>query len=121
MKPPVEAPTSRQSAPGGVDAERVERVRELLAAARDEPRRPLDLELDRLVHLLPGLVVARHEPGEHERLRLRAALREAALHEQDVEPLLHRAGRLAAMREERDRTSAGHELVESRARTTPRA
>ena len=42
-----------------VDAERVERVRELLAAARDEPRRALDLELAPLVDLLPGLVVAR--------------------------------------------------------------
>ena len=33
--------------------------------------------------------MAGHEPGEDERLRLRAALREPALHEQDVEPLLH--------------------------------
>ena len=42
MKPPVDAPRSRQSLPARVDAERVERVRELLAAARDESRRPLD-------------------------------------------------------------------------------
>ena len=95
MKPPVEAPTSRQSLPAGSTRQQLERVGELLAAARDEPRRPLDLERDRLVELGAGLVVARHEAGDHERLRLAARLREAALHEQHVEPLLHRAGRLA--------------------------
>ena len=35
MKPPVEAPTSRQTRPGGVDAEGVERRRELDASSRD--------------------------------------------------------------------------------------
>jgi hypothetical protein len=35
--------------------------------------------------------VPRHEPREHERLRLRTALRETALDEEDVEPLLHAA------------------------------
>ncbi len=96
MKPPVEAPTSRQSFPAGSTGQQLERVGELLAAARDEPGRPLDLERDRLVELRAGLVVARYEAGDHERLRLAACLREAALHEQHVEPLLHRAGRLAA-------------------------
>ena len=75
-------------APGRVDPEGVERVRELLAAARDEPRAALDLELRRLVHLLARLRVPGDEASEHERLRLRAALREAALDEQDVQPLL---------------------------------
>ena len=38
--------------------------------------------------LLPGLFEPGHEPGENERLRLRAALGEPALHEHDVEALL---------------------------------
>ena len=46
--------------PGRVDAERVERVRELVPAARDVRRRALDLERDRLVDLLAGL---RRGPG----------------------------------------------------------
>ena len=89
MKPPVDAPTSSASRPAHVEAEHVERVRELLAAARDEPRRPVDVELGVVVHLRARLVEAGHEPRHHERLRLRAALREPALDEQDVEPLLH--------------------------------
>ena len=88
MKPPVEAPRSTQSLPARVDAERVEGVRELLAAARDESRRPLDLERDVLADLLPRLVEAGHEAREHERLRLRPALGEPSLHEHDVEALL---------------------------------
>ena len=75
--------------PRGIDLERVERVRELLAAAGDEPRRALDVELGVVGDLRAGLREARHEPGEHERLRLRAALGETALDEQDVEPLAH--------------------------------
>ena len=51
--------------------------------------RPLDLEHRVLRHLLPGLLVPRDEPGEDERLRLRAALGEAALDEQDVQALPH--------------------------------
>ena len=39
---------------------------------------------------MPRLVVAGHEPGEDERLGLRAALRQASFDEQDVEALLHR-------------------------------
>ena len=95
MNPPVDAPTSRQSLPAGSSGRQLKGVRELLAAAGDEPRRALDLELDRLVELRAGFVVARDEAGDHERLRLAACLREAALHEQDIEPLLHRGGRLA--------------------------
>ena len=70
-----------------VDAERVERVRELDARARDVRRRPLDLERRLVVDLLPRLRMAGHEPRHHEGLRLRAALGEAALDEQDVESL----------------------------------
>ena len=72
---------------GRVDAERVERVRELVAAARDVLRAARDRQLRGLVDLLSRLVVARDEPGHHQRLRLRSRLREAALDEEDVQPL----------------------------------
>ena len=87
MNPPVEAPTSAQSRPSTSTAKRFQRSGELLSSARDERRRPLDPQLRLLVHLLPGLVVARHEPGEDECLGLAPALGEAFLHEEDVEPL----------------------------------
>jgi len=74
---------------GRVDAERVERVRELLAAAGDVRGASDDRELGALVHLLAGLVVAGHEPGHDESLRLRSRRGEAALCEQHVEALLH--------------------------------
>jgi len=72
----------------GVDPERVERVRELLPAARDESRRGAHLELDVVGDLLARLCETRHETGEDERLRLRAALREPALDQHDVQALL---------------------------------
>ena len=53
------------------------------------------VELDVLVHLLARLLVAGNEPGEHERLRLARALREPALDEERVEPLLHGVSRTA--------------------------
>ena len=74
---------------------KLEGVLEFVAAAGDEARRPLDLEGDRLVELGSRLVVPGDEAGDHESLRLAARLREPALHEQNVEPLLHRPGRLA--------------------------
>ena len=89
MKPPVDAPTSRQSRPAGSTPSASRRVRELVAAARDVRRRLLDRELAPLVHLLAGLRVAADEAGHHERLRLRAALGEPALDEEDVEALAH--------------------------------
>src|SRR5581483_5513919 len=73
---------------GDVETERVERVRELVSRARDVRRGCLDLELGVLVHLLARLLVPRHTTGHDERLRLRARLREAALDEEDVKPLL---------------------------------
>ena len=66
-------------------------MRELLAAARDVRRRSLDRELGVLLDLLAGLVVAVDEPGEHERLGLRARLGEPALDEEDVEALSRHA------------------------------
>ena len=96
-----------------VEREQLERVRELLAAARDESWGPLDLERDRFVELRARLVVARDEPGDDERLRLAAGLREATLHEEDIEPLLHSRGRLAGCG--RSESSLGdHELVLAR-------
>ena len=75
--------------PARIDPQLVERVRELLASSRDVRRQLLDRELARLVHLRPRFVEARHETGQHEGLRLRAALRQPAFHQQDVDPLLH--------------------------------
>ena len=46
-----------------VDGRRVEGVRELLAAAADVPRRPLDLELRGGVDLDSGLRVTAHASG----------------------------------------------------------
>src|SRR5581483_8450832 len=80
-----------------VDAERLERVRELLASARDEARRPLDCDRLPLVHLRSRLVVPRDEPGEHHRLGLAARVRQPALDEQHVQPLLGHRGRLDAV------------------------
>ena len=79
-----------QAVPAGrVDVELVERVRQLLAPARDEPRRPRDVELHLLGDLLTRLVVAPHEPRDDQSLGLCPALREPALDEQHVEPLAH--------------------------------
>jgi aminoglycoside 6'-N-acetyltransferase len=90
----------REAAGRGADVDRVasvqlelellERVRELLASARNEPRRPLNVEVDVLGDLVPGLVVARDETREDERLRLRAALGKPAFDEHHVEALPHR-------------------------------
>src|SRR5439155_14183634 len=55
---------------GHVDVQLLERVRELLASARNEPRSGFDLELGTVVHLLAGLVVSFDSAREHERLRL---------------------------------------------------
>ena len=95
MKPPVEAPTSRQSLPRG------SRGSSSSACASFSPPRETNRggrstsSDDRLVELRARLVVARDEPGDDERLRLAAGLREATLHEEDIEPLLHSRGRLA--------------------------
>ena len=96
MKPPVEAPTSRQSRPAGSTPSASSAVLELLAAAGHEARRLLDLELRGFVQLAAGLVDAADAAGEDQRLRLGAAVRKPALDEQQVGPLLHAAKGSAA-------------------------
>ena len=91
MKPPVDAPTSAQSRAGDVEPERLQRVLQLLASARDEARRALDLELGVFSELLARLVMPRDETCENEGLRLRTRLGEPALHEKHVEALLRHA------------------------------
>ena len=94
MKPPVEAPRSRQSAPGDGEGEVIEGLRELQPAARDVAKLLLDAQLDRRVEQLPGLlhpVVAGDDaPGEDQRLRLGARFGEPALLHERVGPHLHR-------------------------------
>ena len=75
--------------PGHVHAERLERVRELLASAGDEPGSRRDVELGAFVHLLARFRMAGNAPGEHERLRLGPACGQPALDHEDVQPLLH--------------------------------
>ena len=101
MKPPVDAPTSIAPRPRDVDPEGVERVCELVAAARDVLRGALDLERRLLLELLARLRHPRHEPREDERLRLCPALREPSLDEEHVGALLHRdkANRVARRRQ----------------------
>ena len=81
VKPPVEAPTSRQTRPARIDAEVGERAGELLAAARDEaalaaaqahraPRRARACRACR-----PGASSTSTWPAQDQRLRLRAASR----------------------------------------------
>ena len=74
--------------PVDVDAERVERVCELVPGARDVRRRRNDLELDVRRDLLARLRVPGDETCEHERLGLRARLGEPALDQHHVKPLL---------------------------------
>jgi aminoglycoside 6'-N-acetyltransferase len=75
--------------PGGINAKRVESVRELDAAPRDVWLALGDLQHCALVHLLAGLLVSGHAAGEHEGLRLVPAFREPALDEQHIDPFLH--------------------------------
>jgi hypothetical protein len=96
--------TIREAARRGPDVEAVlaahieleggESVSELLPAARDEARPRLDLERGRLVELLACLRVSPDAAREHERLRLRTGLGQAALDEQHVQPLLRHSERV---------------------------
>ena len=88
MKPPVDAPTSAQSRPATSTSSASRAFRSFSPPRETKRRRPLDVELRVLGDLLAGLVVPRNEAGEHERLRLGARLREAALDEKHVETLL---------------------------------
>ncbi len=82
MKPPVEAPRSRQLLSSHVERERVERAGELHAAARDV-RVIGATDLDRRVvrHQRAGLVDAHsadeHLAREHDRLRARPRRRQS--------------------------------------------
>ena len=92
----VREPASRRAdigavAPGDIEREGLQRVLQLLASARDEARGALHLELGVLSDLLARLVVARDEPREDERLRLRTRLGKSALHEKHVEAFLPHA------------------------------
>ena len=90
MKPPVDAPASRARAPRHATRERVERGRELVAAARHEPG-PVAGELDRLVGVDEaggagaGLPADAHPPGGDRLDRLAAAPEQPAAHELGVE------------------------------------
>ena len=94
MKPPVDAPTSRQTRPARSIAERVERGRELVAPAADVRLRRRDLDRRRGIDEVAGLAVeagavALPHPdlaGEHERLGAAARLDQPAIDEQLVEP-----------------------------------
>ena len=93
MNPPVDAPASRQQPIGRVEPERVERVRELLPAARDEPRLVGHLDRDVVGNHLAGLVggpalvaqanIAREDGGRG----ASAGLEETALGQDGIEPL----------------------------------
>src|SRR5262249_17858083 len=64
---------------GRLDMERIQGVIELLAAARDEPRAALDLELGVGLHLLSCLRMTGDAAGEDQGLSLRARLGEPTL------------------------------------------
>ena len=91
MKPPVEAPTSSARRPADGRSQRVERVRELDAAARDVRRRAVDLELDLRVDELARLLRAApagaevHLARDDGRGRARARLEQPALRQQGVQ------------------------------------
>ncbi len=74
---------------GRVDTERSERVCELLAPTGHEARWFLNGQLGGHIDLCAGLLVAGHEPGQHERLGLAPSFHETPLHEEDIESLLH--------------------------------
>ena len=77
MKPPVEAPTSTATSPCTVDAEPLERARELEPAAPDERQPALDRDRRGRVDGGAGLVDPEPRyldtPAEHQRASLLAA------------------------------------------------
>ena len=88
MKPPVDAPTSRQSRPVTSIPNASSAFASLCPARETYGGGASTSQLDRLVELLARLRVPGHAAGHDERLRLRARLREPALDEQDVKPPL---------------------------------
>ena len=97
MKPPVEAPTSRQSRPATSIAERLQRVLQLGAAAGDVARPGVDdqlrLGLDQLARAQGDRPVAADPDfaGPHRARRRRARREQPPLGQNRVYPgLLHR-------------------------------
>ena len=101
--------------PGRIDRQHIERVLELESRAGDVRRRSFDLEQSRLVDLLAGLRMAANETGHHQRLGLRPALGQAALDEQDVEPLSDHEVRAASPATISDSTEVSALISTSRA------
>ena len=124
MKPPVEAPRIDAALAAWVDAERVERARELHAAARDI-RMVLGAEHDRGVvgEQRARLVDARFADvdlaREHERLRASACRHEAARDEELIGPDLHVSMSLADLRPGHGTTTSGWMARASAARPSP--
>ena len=90
MKPPVDAPMSSASRPVDGDAEGVERVRELDAAAPDvrmvgRDQRDVGGRVDRRAGLGCGLPVDADLAGEDQRARPLARRREAAFDDELVQ------------------------------------
>ena len=84
MKPPVDAPTSSATSAAHVDAEGVERVRQLDPAARHvgHRRRPepqLGPRVDQIARLLDGPVARQHLARQDQRPRFLARRRQPLL------------------------------------------
>ena len=96
MKPPVEAPTSRAVSPFAVDLEPVQRCREFVAAASDVWIGLVKLDRSVARESIAGFDVPprgialadAHFAGHHEGLGLGPGVRQSALDEQFIEPLL---------------------------------
>ena len=94
MKPPVQAPTSRQTRSRGSTRERVEGPGQLLAAARHVRRRLVQADRHVTGHEVARFAVATgtvtvpdaHAPGQQEGLRLGPARDEAAGDDELVQP-----------------------------------
>ncbi len=87
MKPPVEAPTSRQSRPATSSAKASSAFASLWPARDTYGGGASTSSGASSSTCSPAFAWPRHPAGEDERLRLGTALGEAALDEQDVEPL----------------------------------
>ena len=89
MKPPVEAPTSRQSSPA-TSTPSASSAFASFSPPRETKRGPArDVELGGLVHLLARLRMAGNAAREHEGLRLGAGCGQPTLDQEDIQPLLH--------------------------------
>ena len=94
MKPPVDAPTSAQSRPVTSTCSASSAFWSFSPPRETKRGGRADLEHGVVSDLLSRLVVTADEPGEHERLCLRARLRQSALDEHHVESLLRHEARI---------------------------